>query len=918
MKSKNQKVKVKKKIFIGFILFLLIFSFISLSESRPLIPEETMTVTTGAGDFTLTVKKAVGTSTNINYYILEDDLGFEYKVSNFKVSHMKPPGKQEWTPSEAEMKEQTELLPKLENQLAEISKEIPGQSIMFVPTNIKGPEGEGNLLLFFSGDAKAIYENPEGATIQFLNPQDLKGVKVDDLAKSIASQYKDIEGVDTEALEEAIKENLQPYANKDSIIQADKLPNPTQGFSIGMFTKGQLAWIKTLNFFEKAVQMLPIMGKTASAFIKWGKYNVGPRNESFLKAIKWNPEEGNVLTKLRFIFQIIIDIHSTILSWKLNWEIGDAHAERPLKGTKWCELCNWDNYTACTEERCRILGQCVYKSVPDQRQGICLPAVCAEGYPKIKAINASFMIDATHVDKTVNSTGCPDSKGACAVDAGEVSYSVSSVRIVVETEQYAECRYIIDKKGANFSEMNSIEGDIYMPKTRQFEIDTGPLEPGREHVVYIKCASTCNEHPPGFDYNYVKFKLGEKPDEVPPVIVMVEPDDKMQYISDKLGQATIRIYLDENGSCGYSTKRENFTSNYTEQHCENNNSVMCHIGDKAEAPAWQDEQGNTIGQFVLGGGCMQNQRCVYKDALGQVHYLNYYNCTVCNLTINLSDVFADMFNWTQMGEDLSKFSETCKSDPSTVGCAEFTKYVTEKGIDVSQIKTMGVNKLFSLNFRCKDSKGNKMPVEDIYEYRLLTFPAYNITIISPSRGYSTSEKTIELSVESSRPAKCRYDYVLASGGARKLEQRYENMTPIDDTLSTSHSTFLENLAKGTYNLSVKCRDLGNMETEANTSFTIQQAPMPNITRMFSEGNDLRLETDVKARCVYSIDESIGCKFDPNKASNFSSGDAYHHIATLVKEWTYYVKCRDIWGDNNWPRDSCSIIVKPFELPSAGS
>ncbi|MEM2822300.1 MAG: hypothetical protein QXE64_01785, partial [Candidatus Pacearchaeota archaeon] len=323
-------------------------------------------------------------------------------------------------------------------------------------------------------------------------------------------------------------------------------------------------------------------------------------------------------------------------------------------------------------------------------------------------------------------------------------------------------------------------------------------------------------------------------------------------------------------------------------------------------------------KFVISSGCTSGQRCVYKDALGQVHYLNYYNCTVCNLTINLSDVFADMFNWTQMGEDLSKFSETCKSDPSTVGCAEFTKYVTEKGIDVSQIKTMGVNKLFSLNFRCKDSKGNKMPVEDIYEYRLLTFPAYNITIISPSRGYSTSEKTIELSVESSRPAKCRYDYVLASGGARKLEQRYENMTPIDDTLSTSHSTFLENLAKGTYNLSVKCRDLGNMETEANTTFTIQQAPMPNITRMFSEGNDLRLETDVKARCVYSIDESIGCKFDPNKASNFSSGDAYHHIATLVKEWTYYVKCRDIWGDNNWPRDSCSIIVKPFELPSAGS
>ncbi|MEM4318397.1 MAG: hypothetical protein QW244_01430 [Candidatus Pacearchaeota archaeon] len=888
MKSKNQKVKAKKKVFMGFILFFLIFSFVSLSESRHLIPGEKITVKSGGKSVTYTVEKAYQRGEGGITYNLKDESGrilsVEYKNSQYVIG-------------EGQVAE-------LGSKLGEIAKEIPGQSISYVATNIKG-RGEG-VLLFFSGDAKAIYENPEGATIQFLNPQDLEGVNVNELAKSIANQYKD---VDTETLEEAIRENLKPYTQDDKIQGL-----PKDFSSIGMFTKGQLAWIKTLSFFEKAVQMVPIMGKTGSALIKWGKYNVGPRNESFLKAIKWDPEEGNALTLLRFIFQTIIDLHSTILSWKLNWEIGDARAERPLKGTKWCELCNWDNYTACTEERCRILGQCVYKSVPDQRQGVCLPAVCAEGYPKIKAINASFMIDATHVAKTATSEKCPDTKGACSINAGEVSYNVSSVRIVVETEQYAECRYIVDKKEANFSEMNSIEGDIYMPKTRQFEIDTGPLEPGREHVVYIKCASTCNEHPPGFDYNYVKFKLGEKPDEVPPVIVMVEPDDKMQYISDKLGKVTIRIYLDENGECGYSTKRENFTSNYTEQHCENNNSVMCHIGEKGpEAPEWKDEQGKTIGQFVLGGGCMQNQRCVYKDALGQVHYLNYYNCTVCNLTINLSDVFADMFNWTQMGEDLSKFSETCKSDPSTVGCAEFTKYVTEKGIDVSQIKTMGVNKLFSLNFRCKDSKGNKMPVEDIYEYRLLTFPAYNISIISPIRGYRTFEKTIELIVESSRPAKCRYDYVLASG-PRKLEQRYENMTPIDDTLSTRHSTFIENLGRGTYNLSVKCRDLGNMETEANTSFIIQQAPIPNVTRMFTEGNDLRLETDVKARCVYSIDENSGCRFSPDKASNFSSGDSYHHIATLVKEWTYYVKCRDIWGDNSWPVD-CSIIVKPFELPS---
>jgi len=131
----------------------------------------------------------------------------------------------------------------------------------------------------------------------------------------------------------------------------------------------------------------------------------------------------------------------------------------------------------------------------------------------------------------------------------------------------------------------------------------------------------------------------------------------------------------------------------------------------------------------------------------------------------------------------------------------------------------------------------------------------------------------------------------------------------------SHTGLIENLVRGTYTLNVKCRDAGNLEESKSVNFVIQKAQMPAIIRMFSEGTDLRLETDIKAKCVYSIDDKQQCGFDANKAENMTTMNNYMHIATLVREWTYYVKCRDFWGDNSWPATSCSAIVKPFELPS---
>jgi hypothetical protein len=713
--------------------------------------------------------------------------------------------------------------------------------------------------------------------------------------------------------------------------------------SIMEFTKPSdiaLLGYKVLGGVEQLARLFPF-GRWSSTIFSLTKYlalGVGWGGAA-MKTFKWDLGEGPALTIMRGVWIYLSDIAASKFAIDLANDAGEAKAEVPLKGTKWCELCNWDNYSVCTEERCRMLGQCVFKAVPDQRGGICLPAACTEGYPKITSMNVSFHIDETHVDKTVQNDSCKDTN-ACSLEenrgAINISYNVSYAVISITTQQYAECRYIVDKKGANFSEMNTIEGDLYMPKTRTFKLDVARLEPGRTHVVYIKCASTCNEHPPGFDYNYIKFKIGEKPDFLPPNIVMVDPDDKTQYVSDRLGTITIRLWLDENGDCRYSTKREGLSKEWKEQTCleanESSNGTMCKLSESYNWTIKNDTKTINIGKFVINASCTDNQPCRYKDAMGQVHYYNKSTCTMCNITINASDVFADVYNWSQMGEDIGKFAETCKENPSTTGCAEFTQYVLNKGIDISRIKDMGVNKLFSLNFRCADKQGNVMPVDETYEYRLFTFPEYNISIESPAPGFSTYEKYVDMRVVSDRPTECRFSYnktvvPLPTGATGKgyVESDFNKMQKIDDVFATEHKGRIENLARGSYILLVKCRDAGGMEKAANTTFTIGQAPMPKVIRISVEGNDLKIETDVRAKCIYSIDEAKGCNFIEGievrttagvtvqkQAQDMASMNALNHISTYVPEWTYYIKCKDAWGDNAYP-SNCTAIIKPFEL-----
>ena len=592
---------------------------------------------------------------------------------------------------------------------------------------------------------------------------------------------------------------------------------------------------------------------------------------------------------------------------KLVGGAGKVIPETPLTGNEYCELCNWDNYTICTKERCEILGKCYYQPLEDEREGLCLPIDCKAGRPDVTYIKAEFLIDRTELWKNYSSNGCPDANKGCHIEVDNVSYKVDTVRVTLNTEEAGECYYIIDKKNANITDMIKIpveENGNFFLKTRTFEIDLTGLELGKNHTIYFKCRSTCDvKHDEGFDWNYIRFKFEEKPDELPPIIVRVYPDDKRQFLSDEDKYALIEVWLDENGNCSYSDNGWylNLTKNASiTKDCNETNNLMCHFN--GTILKWP-QCNNT--HFVQSSYCKQNQQCAIMDSMGNLIYLNKSNCTRCYINISLDECFAEIINWTQLGMLLGDVENYCKQNPDE-NCSLIMQGINnarEAGIDPTQLT--GISKLFSLNFRCWDNKNNLMPEEETYEYRILTYPPFNMTILKPENNSVTYEREIYIEVNTTRETYCKYSIDKFTD--------YENMTFIDEGLDIIHIGYTYPLTPGSHTLYVRCRDIGGLERSDFVKFTIQKAPYPQVIRMFAYGNDLRIETDIKALCVYSIDENKKCNYNALNATNFSTMDNYLHLAPLVYSWTYYVKCIDVWQDNPWPND-CTTIIIPTILP----
>lgn len=151
--------------------------------------------------------------------------------------------------------------------------------------------------------------------------------------------------------------------------------------------------------------------------------------------------------------------------------------------------------------------------------------------------------------------------------------------------------------------------------------------------------------------------------------------------------------------------------------------------------------------------------------------------------------------------------------------------------------------------------------------------------------------------------------ITTSGGAYDGNARCK-YAPVKSPISFTGDFFFEtnsilhkqeglNLPNGEYNLALTCEDNADNEVERNAIFNLKiDVSPPSIVRAYKEGNNLKLISDEEASCVYSNDRVKACRFNMDSATIISSIYATKHSVDWDKGKTYFVKCKDLFGNDN--------------------
>ncbi len=213
-------------------------------------------------------------------------------------------------------------------------------------------------------------------------------------------------------------------------------------------------------------------------------------------------------------------------------------------------------------------------------------------------------------------------------------------------------------------------------------------------------------------------------------------------------------------------------------------------------------------------------------------------------------------------------------------------------------------------FTCVDKEGNEKTERE--EFVLLGTKELNIIDFTPKIGDvitgSTSSVEVELTVETDDGAydgKAICSYKSQTG----LPENYVVMFDTN-TETAKHSQSGIQLSSGEYSYDIQCVDDGGNEAVKTTSFSVfVDDTAPNAVRAYKQApNSLRVVTDEDASCVYDY-TSCNYEFDLGQAMLHPTVDEKN---IQLAEWktgkTYYIKCRDEFGNEPSPNE-CSIIVR---------
>jgi len=133
-------------------------------------------------------------------------------------------------------------------------------------------------------------------------------------------------------------------------------------------------------------------------------------------------------------------------------------------------------------------------------------------------------------------------------------------------------------------------------------------------------------------------------------------------------------------------------------------------------------------------------------------------------------------------------------------------------------------------------------------------------------------------------------------------------------LTTGNKTHIQpftSLGEGTRDVDVMCEDsAGNIAT-THTNFTVFiDDNAPEITRAYIDSDRLVINTDEDSECLFVTNESLGCDFGFEKATN-KYGTAHTLPIDEKSKKKYFIKCKDTKG--NGPLSGCTIELKLSDM-----
>ena len=229
--------------------------------------------------------------------------------------------------------------------------------------------------------------------------------------------------------------------------------------------------------------------------------------------------------------------------------------------------------------------------------------------------------------------------------------------------------------------------------------------------------------------------------------------------------------------------------------------------------------------------------------------------------------------------------------------------------NLSNIKDSATNTFY---FRCKDqpwltgkNESDRNVNKESYVFQLEGTSPLEITSTGPSGIVYGGAESIPVTIT----AETKGGYSNGDSMCYFSESDDDSGILFFTTGTNHHEQNLE-LAPSNYTIYILCRDIaGNTDKkELTISVELDKNP-PIVVKAYQDAGMLKVITDEESECKYGIKD---CSFDFLTGTEMPFVNSTEHIVEWRTDITYYIKCRDNYGNMPVPSE-CSMKINVYDV-----